>query len=56
VKLRVNVANPDGRLKPEMFVRAIVHSKVAGGGMVMDENMAGKWICPMHSSVVKETS
>lgn len=53
VKLRVNVANPDGRLKPEMFVRAIVRSKVAGGGMVMDEDMAGKWICPMHPSVVK---
>jgi Cu(I)/Ag(I) efflux system membrane fusion protein len=56
VKLRVNVANPDGRLKPEMFVRAIVHSKVAGGGMVMDENMAGKWICPMHPSIVKTTA
>jgi Cu(I)/Ag(I) efflux system membrane fusion protein len=53
VKLRVNVANPDGRLKPEMFVRAIVRTKVAAGGMAMDENMAGKWICPMHPSVVK---
>jgi Cu(I)/Ag(I) efflux system membrane fusion protein len=53
VKLRVNVSNPDGRLKPEMFVRAIVRAKVAGAGMVMDENMAGKWICPMHPSVVK---
>jgi Cu(I)/Ag(I) efflux system membrane fusion protein len=53
VKLRVNVANPDGRLKPEMFVRAVVRSRVAGAGMVMDEDMAGKWICPMHPSVVK---
>ena len=53
VKLRVNVPNPDGRLKPEMFVRAVVRSKVAGAGMVMDENMAGKWICPMHPSIVK---
>jgi Cu(I)/Ag(I) efflux system membrane fusion protein len=53
VKLRVDVANPDGRLKPEMFVRAVVRTKVAAGGMVMDENMAGKWICPMHPSVVK---
>ncbi len=53
VKLRVNVANPDGRLKPEMFVRAVVRTKVAAGGMVMDEDMAGKWICPMHPSIVK---
>lgn len=55
-KLRVNVPNPDGKLKPEMFVHAIVRSKVAMGGMVMDPNMAGKWICPMHPSVVKESS
>jgi Cu(I)/Ag(I) efflux system membrane fusion protein len=53
VKVRVNVANPDGRLKPEMFVRAVVRSKVAGAGMVMNEDMAGKWICPMHPSVVR---
>jgi len=53
VKLRVNVTNPDGRLKPEMFVRAVVRTKVAASGMAMDEDMAGKWICPMHPSIVK---
>jgi len=56
VKLRVNVENPDGRLKPEMFVRAVVRSKMASVGMVMDENMAGKWICSMHPSVVKTSA
>jgi Cu(I)/Ag(I) efflux system membrane fusion protein len=54
IKLRVNVPNLDGKLKPEMFVHAIVRSKVAMGGMVMDPNMAGKWICPMHPSVIRE--
>ena len=54
VKLRVNVENPDGKLKPEMFVRAVVRAKVAQGGRVMDEAMAGKWICPMHPGVVKD--
>ena len=53
VKLRVNVENHDGKLKPEMFVRAVVRAKVAQGGMVMDPEMAGKWICPMHPSVIK---
>ncbi|OHB65440.1 MAG: hypothetical protein A2Y77_09725 [Planctomycetes bacterium RBG_13_62_9] len=53
VKVRVDVPNPDGRLKPEMFVRAIVQSRVAQGGKVMDPDLAGKWICPMHPSVVK---
>jgi len=53
VKLRVNVDNTDGRLKPGMFVRAIVRSGVAMGGKVMVPDMAGKWICPMHPAVVK---
>jgi len=53
VKVRVDVPNPDGRLKPEMFVRAAVRSQIAQGGKVMDPELAGKWICPMHPSVVK---
>jgi len=53
VKLRVNVDNPEGKLKPEMFVKAIVRSKVAQGGRVMATEMAGKWICPMHPDVVR---
>ena len=53
VKVRVNVPNPDGRLKPEMFVRGVVQSRVAQEGNVMDPNMAGKWTCPMHPSAVK---
>ncbi len=53
VKLRVNVDNAAGRLKPGMFVRATVRSGVAQGGMIMDPDMAGKWICPMHPAVVK---
>jgi len=53
VKLRVNVDNPDGKLKPEMFVRAVVRANVAKGGRVMDPEMSGKWICPMHPDIVK---
>jgi Cu(I)/Ag(I) efflux system membrane fusion protein len=54
VKVRVNVNNPDDRLKPEMFVRAVVKSHMAQEGKVMDPNMAGKWTCPMHPSVVRD--
>jgi Cu(I)/Ag(I) efflux system membrane fusion protein len=53
VKVRVNVDNPDGKLKPEMFVRAALRAKVAQGGAVMTPDLAGKWICPMHPSIVK---
>jgi Cu(I)/Ag(I) efflux system membrane fusion protein len=53
-KVRLNVSNPDGKLKPDMFVRAVVRSKIASGEKIMDVDMAGKWICPMHPSVVKD--
>ena len=54
VKVRVNVPNPEGRLKPEMFVRALVRAEVATAGRVMDESLMDKWICRMHPSELKE--
>ncbi|VGO15568.1 Cation efflux system protein CusB [Pontiella desulfatans] len=53
-KVRVVVENNDGRLKPGMFVRAIARPRVADGGRVMDPDLAGKWISPMHPEVVKD--
>lgn len=54
VKVRVNVPNPAGRLKPDMFVRAIVRPEVAAGGRVMDPSLIGKWISPMHPEIVRD--
>jgi len=54
VKVRVDVPNQDGKLKPEMFVKAVVRADVASTGKVMDPRLAGKWICPMHPSVIKD--
>lgn len=54
VKLRVNVGNADGRLKPGMFVRAIVRAGVSDGGRVMDPELAGKWIGPMHPEIIRD--
>ncbi|MCA9076956.1 MAG: efflux RND transporter periplasmic adaptor subunit [Planctomycetaceae bacterium] len=53
VKVRVNVPNSGGKLKPDMFVRADVEPQVAEGGRVMDPSLAGKWISPMHPEIVK---
>ncbi len=54
VKVRVNVENPDGRLKPQMFVRAVVRAKLAEGGLIVNAELAGKWISPMHPEVIKD--
>jgi len=52
VQVRVNVTNSSGKLKPDMFVRADVKSKIAAGGLVVDPLLAGKYICPAHPEVV----
>lgn len=54
IKLRVNVDNHNLALKPGMFVRAVIRSRIASNGPVADSEMAGKWMCPMHPSVVKD--
>ena len=54
VKLRVNVANEEGKLKPGMFVSATVRAEVVGGGRVLDPDLAGKWIGPMHPEIVRD--
>jgi Cu(I)/Ag(I) efflux system membrane fusion protein len=53
-KVRVIVDNPTLALKPGMFVRAIARPKVAQNGRVMNADLAGKWISPMHPEVVKD--
>jgi Cu(I)/Ag(I) efflux system membrane fusion protein len=54
VRVRVNVENKDSRLKPGMFAHAKVKSNIAAGGKVMDPDLSGKWISPMHPEVVKD--
>ena len=54
VRVRVNVPNADGKLKPGMFVRALVRSQLAAGGKVFDPSLIGKWISPMHPEIVKD--
>jgi Cu(I)/Ag(I) efflux system membrane fusion protein len=56
VKIRVLADNADGRLKPNMFVRATVKMHVAGSGQPIAPELAGKWICPMHGQVIKDTA
>lgn len=52
--VRVIVPNESLRLKPGMFVRAVVHSKIADGGQIMNKELAGKWISPMHPEIIKD--
>lgn len=54
VKIRVNAENTEERLKPGMFVRASIQSRLAEGGRPFAPELAGKWICPMHPEFVRD--
>ena len=51
--VRVAVDNTDMRLKPGMFSTAVVRAKVAADGAVLSDELAGKWVSPMHPTIVK---
>ncbi|MFC7337513.1 efflux RND transporter periplasmic adaptor subunit [Haloferula chungangensis] len=52
--VRVNVDNPDGLLKPGVFAKVRVSSRMTAGGRVIDPQLDGKWISPMHPEIVKD--
>ncbi len=52
VAVRVAVDNTDGRLKPGMFASAIVRQRVAANGAVVNDELAGRWVSPMHPTMV----
>ncbi|TVQ64265.1 MAG: DUF3347 domain-containing protein [Phycisphaerales bacterium] len=54
VKVRLNVPNADGALKPGMYVRARVESRVDDAGHAIGPDLRGKWISPMHPEIVKD--
>lgn len=54
IKLRVNVNNVGEKLKPGMFVRATIKSVIGAEGNIYEEDLAGKWICPMHPDIIKD--
>jgi len=51
VKVRVNVDNKNGILKPGLFVHAIVYSAATSKGPTIDSSLTNKWICPMHPEI-----
>jgi Cu(I)/Ag(I) efflux system membrane fusion protein len=54
VKVRMNVQNPDGLIKPGMFVHGTIHATLDGDGKSINPELANKWICPMHPEVVRD--
>ena len=54
VKVRMNVLNPNGMIKPGMFVHGTIHATLDGDGKAINPELANKWICPMHPEVIQD--
>ncbi len=54
VKVRVNVENHQGILKPGMYAHGKVKVSLGSGNQVFIPELAGKWISPMHPEIIKD--
>ena len=53
-RIRVNVNNDKGVLKPGLFVKGIIHADVFGQGKVINTSLKGKYIGPMHPEIIQD--
>lgn len=54
VGVRVELLNEEGRLRPGDYAQATIHFVIGPQGAVFDEDLAGKWISPMHPQIVRD--
>jgi Cu(I)/Ag(I) efflux system membrane fusion protein len=56
VKVRVNLKNPDHKLKAAMYASAVIHVQLRPDGTPQPTGLEGKFICPMHPEVVRDAA
>ncbi len=56
IKVRVNLKNPDGKLKAGMYASATIRVPLLANGAAAPTGLEGKFSCPMHPEVIKEQS
>jgi Cu(I)/Ag(I) efflux system membrane fusion protein len=56
VKVLVNIANKEKRLKPGMFVSAMIRAGLLANGQLAPTGVEGKWTCLMHPQVLEAAS
>jgi len=54
LKVRVNLKNPDRKLKPAMYATASIRVRLRSDGTPEPTGLEGKYICPMHPEVVRD--
>ena len=56
VKVRVNLKNPDRRLKPAMYASATIRVRLTSDGGPEPTGLEGKFLCPMHPDTVSDVA
>lgn len=56
VKVRVNLKNPDRKLKAGMYASATIRVRLQGNGAPAPTGLEGKFSCPMHPEVIQDES
>lgn len=54
VRVRVNLKNPERKLKPAMYAAAVIRARIRPDGSAEPTGMEGKYICPMHPEVIRD--
>jgi len=54
IKVRVNVDNSAGKLKPGLLAHVTVFSTLMTDKPVIGKSFAGKWISPMHPEIIRD--
>jgi len=53
VKVLLNINNAEHKLKPGMYVNAVILAELQANGKAAPTGVAGQWSCPMHPLVLK---
>jgi RND family efflux transporter MFP subunit len=54
VKVRINMDNHEGKLKPGMYINARLKAKLGGEGVIIDSELLGKFMCPMDPDILSD--
>jgi Cu(I)/Ag(I) efflux system membrane fusion protein len=53
IKVVLNISNQDRRLKPGMYVSAVIRAELLASGEPAPTGVEGEWSCPMHPLVIE---
>lgn len=54
VKARVNLKNPERKLKPAMYASAVIRVRLRRDSSPEPTGLEGKYLCPMHPEVIRD--